>query len=159
MLGELLRSRQDAIGHLWLELTLATYRSDAAGFMMAQKNPFANPVGQTLAKDLQALLNDLVNEAEPESVCTHLEEIIKIRAVQDFTPAEGVRFVFLLKDAIRDVLTAELADPDVQVELYDFDSRIDQVALFAFDIFAMCREKVYSLRLNEIRKGYVAPAG
>ena len=159
MLGDLLRSRQERIGDRWFELTLATYRSDAAQFMTAQKNPFANPVGRHLDEDLRAVLSALLDDAAPEIICGHLEDIIKVRAIQEFTPAKAVCFVFLLKDAIRDVLGDEPQHREDLAALSDLETRIDQVALFAFDIFAKCREKVYSLRLNEIRKGYVQPSG
>ena len=95
---------------------------------------------------------------DPERLCSHLEEIIKIRAVQEFTPAKAVSFVFLLKDAIRAQLGDDAKDPRAREELRAIDTRVDQLALFAFDVYVMCREKVFSLRLNEIRKGYVNPA-
>ena len=159
MLEDILRAKQDAVGERWLALTTATYRTDTAHFLTAQKNRFANPVGQTLARTLPALVAEVIRGSDPVGVCTHLEEIIKIRAIQDFTPAEAVSFVFLLKDAIRQEIAPDLDRPEIRDELHEIETRIDQIALFAFDIFVKCREKVYSLRLNEIRKGYARSSG
>lgn len=158
MLEQLLRERKETIGRRWLELTLATYHADAAPFLTLQDDRFANPVGQTLAHATRALLDELLEGMDPVRLCTQLEEIIKIRAVQEFSPAEAVSFVYHLKDAIREVADGALDGPDAWRELRAIEARIDQLALFAFDVYVMCREKVFSLRLNEIRKGYVTPA-
>ena len=36
-------------------------------------------------------------------------------------------------------------------ELFEFESKIDQLCLIAFDIYMQCREKVYLIRANETR--------
>jgi hypothetical protein len=155
MLRELLQRKKAAIGERWLDKTLSTYRSDTATFLKRQKDPFANPVGQTLNHGTRALLDELLDGMDPTSLRFHLEDIIKIRAIQDFSPSEAVSFVFLLKLAIREELALELEDPRIAAELLDFEIRIDQLALFAFETFTRCREKVFELRLGEIRRGTV----
>ena len=157
MLADLLQRNSAAIKERWLERTLASYRQDSAGFFMQQKDRFANPVGQTLASETAAIVDCLLADADPGDLCLHLEEIVKIRAVQEFAPSEAVSFVFLLKDTIREELAGELSAQELLTELSAFEARIDQMALFAFDIFVKWREKVYSLRLREIRAGYVQP--
>ena len=150
--------KKTAIGERWLDMTLASYPVDASAFLKMQDNRFSNPVGQTLAQGITDILDELLADMNPERLCSHLEEIIKIRAVQEFSPAQAVSFVYLLKDAIREELGDEATDPRAQAALHEIDTRVDQLALFAFDVYVMCREKVFSLRLNEIRKGYVTPA-
>jgi hypothetical protein len=157
VLDELLQRNSGPIKERWLELTLASYRQDAAGFFMKQKDRFANPVGQTLATETGAIVDSLLARADATDLCLHLEEIVKIRAVQEFTPSEAVSFVFLLKDTVREVLADELSEGGLPSELVAFEGRIDQMALFAFDIFVKWREKVYSLRVREIKAGYVQP--
>ena len=158
MLEDLLRSRRETVGQRWLELVLATYPAEATSFLSLQENRFANPVGQTTTHGLRALLDEFLDGMEPERVCAHLDELMKIRAVQKFSPSEAVRIVYHLKDAIREAVNDALDTPQAWAELRDLESRVDQLALFTFDVYVMCREKVFSLRLNEIRKGYVNPA-
>jgi len=155
VLADLLQKNGTAIKERWLDLTLASYRSDTAGFLLAQKDRFANPVGQTLAEETGAIVDGLFGEEDPGDLCLHLEEIIKIRAIQEFTPSEAVSFVFLLKDAIRGELAGLLHEAGIQAELKEIEDRIDQMVLFSFDIFVKWREQVYSMRLREIRAGYV----
>jgi len=137
----------------------ASYRPEMAGYLEREPNAFANPVGQIIAAETGAILDGLCTGTDPRRLCAHLEEILKIRAVQEFSPAESVSFVFLLKDAIRKEIEAELQDPTALAELHEIETLIDQMVLFAFDIFEKWREKVYSLRLNEARAGMVPVAG
>jgi hypothetical protein len=157
VLADLLQRNSAAIKERWLKRTLASYPQDSTGFFLQTKDRFANPVGQTLATETGALVDCLMDGADAAELCLHLEEIVKIRAVQDFTPSEAVSFVFLLKETIREELRGDLSEPRLLAELVAFEDRIDQMALFAFDIFVKWREKVYSLRVREIKAGYVQP--
>ena len=78
-----------------------------------------------------------------------IDPIIRIRAIQDFTPAKAIRFVFDLKDVIHNAANTEVSDHRNQRALY---KRIDNLALLAFDVYMQCREKIYDLKANEMRK-------
>jgi len=149
---ELLHKKKNAIHELWLDKTLDTYPADAAKFFKDQGNQFANPVGQTIAGGTAATLDALLAGADPEIICSHLHDVLKVRAVQEFSAARAVGFVFLLKDAIHEELAREQFAIDQVAELQRLDRQIDQVALFAFDMFVKCREQVYELRLAEIKR-------
>ena len=77
-----------------------------------------------------------------------LEEV-RIRAVQDLSASEAVGFVFLLKQAVRDVLPGKHG-------LSGLHDRIDRLTLEAFDRFVACREKIYELRMREVRNRTLA---
>jgi len=146
-----LHSRRAIIARRWLEKTLETYAPDASAFFEQQKDPFANPVGQALRTGTRALVDCLLDGMDAEKICGCLEEIVKIRSIQDFTPAQAVSFVFSLRQVVREELGAEL-DPGRLDELAELDSRIDQMALFAFDIYAKCRERLYDIRVDEVKR-------
>jgi hypothetical protein len=38
------------------------------------------------------------------------------------------------------------------VDFNDFDSRVDALALKTFDLYMNCREKVYELKTNELKR-------
>jgi hypothetical protein len=81
-----------------------------------------------------------------------LEAIIRIRAVQDFSPAEAVGFVFLLKRAVREVLEGASSGSlpaNMQSEL---EARIDALALSAFEIYTRCREQLFEIRVREAQR-------
>ena len=80
-----------------------------------------------------------------------IDNIVRIRAVQDYSPSQATAFIFLLKKAIRNEVTTELREDQLFNEYMEFESRIDELALFTFDIHMMCREKIYELKVNEIK--------
>jgi hypothetical protein len=157
-LKSLMQERKDAILQRWLEATMATYAKDMSLFLDKQKDPFANPVGHSLRDGTRGVIECLLEGMETEKICGHLNEMIKVRAIQDFSPSQAVSFVFLLKRVIREEIR-ESADRQLAGELAEMDAQIDQVALFAFDIYVKCREKVYELRVNEVKRNVSAVMG
>ena len=171
-LAELLQKNQDAIIGRWFEFALATYGGAAPAAFKRQKDPFANPVGHSLRVGTRNIFAALLSgmdggkgdsgEMDLEKIRQDLHDIVKIRAVQEFPASEAVGFVFQLKEAVRVELAgtklagakqAEAAnDPRFRRELAKLESQIDQVALAAFDIFVQCREQVYDLRVNEVKR-------
>jgi len=71
--------------------------------------------------------------------------------VQDFSPSQAIGFIFLLKKAIREVLESGIRGKPVLEEWMEFQSRIDQLALLAFDVYMECREKICEIRVNEAK--------
>ena len=152
----LLQEKKTAIVERWLGYALATYAPETSAFFGRGRDQFANPVGHALRTGTQAVFESLLDGIDAEEVCRHLEEIIKIRAIQDFSPSQAVSFVFLLKKAVREELGKETIDALLAAELEGFDGSVDQIALFAFDIYARCREQVHELRVNEVNRSVAA---
>ena len=155
-LRRLLREKKGAIGRRWLEDTLASYAPETGAFLGRGKDRFANPVGHTLSAGTKGVFESLLEGMDPAGICRHLDEMIRIRAIQDFTPSQAVSFVFLLKQAVRAELGNEAGNSRLMAELEEFDARVDQIALLAFDIFVRCREQVYELRVNEVKRSVKA---
>jgi hypothetical protein len=150
---ELLQENKDAIVQRWLEDVLATYPGEsAAAFFGRRKDPFANPVGHCLRVGTRGIFEALLDGMDAEKIRQHLHEIIKIRAVQQFSASQAVCFVFHLKEAIRAELGKAVTDPRFSSELAKIDGQIDRIALVAFDVFVQCREQVCELRVNEVKR-------
>lgn len=145
-----LKDKKPAILKKWFDAVADTYPENTAGFLKKPKAQFANPVGYTLAEGLDGLFESLLQEMIPETVKTFLDGIVRIRAIQDFAPSEAVAFIFKLKKIVRQELGGEvLLMPGMTDELTAFDSTIDDLALFSFDIYVKCREKIYELKAKE----------
>jgi hypothetical protein len=151
-LKTLLAQKRKAILDRWLSKILKTYPADAVGFMSRNTNRFGNPVRYTLSHEIEILFNALVGDVQAGSVNAALEQINKIRAVQDFTPSQAVAYVFLLKTAIREELNGELNGNGVIEDMLSLESRIDGLALMAFDSYMRCREKLFEVKCNDIRR-------
>jgi hypothetical protein len=151
-LRQLLLERREAIARSWLEGALATYPGDSPAIFAREKDPFANPVGHSLRVGTERMLDALLLDTDAGEVREQLQNIMKIRAVQPFAPSQAVGFVLRLREIIRAELGGVAADPRFASELADLDAQIDRIALAAFDKFVECREQVYELRVNEVKR-------
>ncbi len=136
----------------WFQATVESYPAETAQFLKNQKDPFANPVGKTTYQSLAALIDALATGAGREVMATALDPILRIRAVQTFTPSKATRFIFSLKQIIRQHLPDP--GPDSGVDMNGMDRQIDEMALAAFDIYVACREKIYELKATESRNQF-----
>lgn len=150
-LKNLLSEKKAAILERWFDEIVETYPSDTSNFLKEKKDCFANPVGSTILEGIEGLFAELLNGMNAEKISSVLDNIVRIRAVQDFTPARAVAFIFLLKKVIREELEEEIKENLLFEELSDFESKIDEIALSAFDIYIRCREKLYEIKANEVR--------
>ncbi len=151
-LKQFLTEHKSAIQKKWFDAIAETYPSETSNFLKKQKAQFTNPVGYTLAEGLEHLFESLLKGMIPEDVSRYLDSIVRIRAIQEFAPSEAVSFMFRLKGVIRQELGPEnLKQQGIAEELATFDSAIDDLALYAFDLYMKCREKIYELKANEAR--------
>jgi len=150
--AELLAAKKQEILESWFQVTVDSYPAETARFIKNQKDPFANPVGRTTYQGLDALVEALTAGAGREVMAKALDPILRIRAVQTFTPSKATSFVFSLKQIIRQHLPGEGRDAGVNMD--GLDRQIDEMAMAAFDIYVACREKIYELKATESRKQF-----
>jgi len=151
-LKQTLQENERAILDRWLDNVLATYPEKAAVAFRRQKDPFANPVGHSLRVGTQAIFEVLVDDWDEAKVRESLLEIIRIRAVQEISPARAVGFVFGIRQAIQAALGESVLGATPTSELQELEQQIDRIALCAFDIYVECRENVYKLRIDEVKR-------
>jgi hypothetical protein len=151
MLKELLVQQREAILNRWFDRILETYPADTQGFLRSQKNQFANPVGNTISEGMAALFDALVGGAEPDWSSPFLDRMIRVRAVQSFSPSKALGFIFGLKEVVRKELGRAASEREVAEELRELERRVDALALSAFDLYMQCRERLYEIRANEVK--------
>ena len=150
-LEKILEKNKAAIAKKWFNRAAQTYAIDTAEFLKSQTDPFANPVGNAMMTGLDGILDQLIHTMDPKALHSHLDSIIRIRAVQAFDPSQAIAFILSLKKVLRDYLAKELIDSRLAAEFIEIESKIDQICLMAFDIYMQCREKVYQISANETR--------
>ncbi len=151
-LEDLLKQKAAPIRERWLNLIIDTYPADSQRFFREQKDRFANPVGTTLSRAVQTLYDELLHGMDPEKVNASLDEIVRIRAVQDFPPARAMAFMFLLKKVLREELHQEIKQStEACEELMALEARVDEMALRGFDLYMNCRERIYEIRAREAK--------
>ena len=149
-LEELLLQRASRILKRWTDLIFDTYASDARRFLRKQKDPFANPVGSTIYREIETFYREFIGPADPERLACALDAVIRIRAVQEFSASGAVGFLFLLKKIIREETVKEIRENRIpQDELLALESRLDDAALAGIDVYMRCKEQVYAIRARE----------
>lgn len=151
-LDKLLEQREAAIVALWVDHVVNTYAPDSAHFYKNQKDQFANPVGVTFSESLGAVFAALRTGADRETLNTHLDPVLRIRAIQSFTPAQALAFIVDLKSILRTHLKEVHNDAGLQRELNRFEDQIDALLLIAFDVYSACREKLFELKVSTERE-------
>ena len=149
-ISSLLLEKKPKLLKKWFDLILETYPPDTAIFLKGQKNRFANPVGHTIFEGTEGILDQLLQGNDADSISAFLDNIIRIRAIQNFTPSQAVGFIFLLKKAIRAELANEIREQQMHEELFMLESKIDELISISFDIYIKYREKIYKMRANEL---------
>jgi hypothetical protein len=150
-LTQLLQRHKRTILDQWFDLLLESYPSDTAVFIKSQKDPFHNPVGDAAHRGMEALFGGIIEGMDSDTATSFLDPIIRIRAIQKFTPAQAVLFVFQLKSVLQKQFRKELTDPDVNGQFQQIMDRIDDLGLLAFNIYVQCRETLYQIQADEIR--------
>ncbi len=150
-LAEAFRNHREKIVDKWVEYTLSSYVS--SGFFVKEHDIFANPVGGNIREALGKLFLLLSKGADSKELVPALEQIISIRSVQEFTPSQAVSPLNAVKHITREVLGADKERKHLVAELYDFEFAVDLAMLAAFDIFMQYRERLYQVRIQEIKSG------
>ena len=149
-LKDVLKEKKSRIVKKWFEAVLETYHENARGPLGKREAQFTNPVGYNLSQGIEGLFDATLEGLIPDDVSRFLDDMIRIRAVQAFTPSQAVAFIFEAKRIVRKELANELLhDQRMREELEAWDSAVDDLVLFSFDIYMQCREKIYDLKANE----------
>ncbi len=149
---DVIKEKKTVIADRWLEEIYATYQDEAARFLRSKKDQFANPMGHAIRTGTHGICEQVFGDMDVEILCAHLQEIVKMRAIQDMAPSQALSFVFLLRKAMADVLDTKDKNENEVAAIMEYDHRVDQVALFAFDIFTKCRQQIYDMRINELKR-------
>jgi hypothetical protein len=150
-LAEALRKHREKIVNRWVEYTLSTYKSSS--FFLKERDAFANPVGGNTRQALERLFPLLAENADSREFADPLEQIMRIRSVQEFTASQAVAPIHAVKHITREVLAADKQSCGLTNDLYDFEFAVDLAVLAAFDIYMQCRERLYQVRIREIKSG------
>jgi hypothetical protein len=142
-----LRNNREQVLALWEESALDLYPAETVRFLKREKDRFQNPVGHATHQALDTLLRGMAEGKTPSEMKEAVDKIMRVRAVQDFSPAQALAFVFALRRFVR-----EVADETTPAGFDDLDAYVDRLALVAFDSYLNCREKLYELRASESRR-------
>ncbi len=128
----------------WVETTIQNYSPETARVLAKDSNRFDNPVGAITKETLEAALNLICEGFDRDSMEKVLDPLIRIRAVQTFTAADAVEFLFALKQIARNLIGEK--------NLEGFDQVIDEMILAGFNRYLKCREDIFLLKATESKR-------
>ena len=151
MIKEILRQKKDIIVSKWIQSIIDTYPLETSSFLRQQKNRFSNPVGHIIVDTAEKIFEAVLSGNQTLEIKILLNDIIKVRAVQDFLPSHAAGFILSLKQIIREELKEGIKDESMFNEFLEILAGIDRVTLIAFDLFMEAREKIFQIRMNEMK--------
>jgi hypothetical protein len=136
----------------WYKRMIESYPPEMRNFWENNENRFTQPVPYTMTLAMQKIYRELIKPLPNEQwVYSELESMMRICAVQNLRPSDAVRVFFQLKDIIREeAVKTETLDSFLEI-FQKIEEYLDQWILRAFDIYMEFREKIYELRMKEIR--------
>lgn len=150
-LREALHNNRYKIVDRWVEYTLSTYESSS--FFKKEKDAFSNPIGGTVRSALKELFPLFSQGGDAAMYNKPLSQIMHLRSVQEFSPSQAVAPLNAVKHITREILASDKETKNLVNELYDFEFAVDLAMLAAFDLYMGCREKIYKVRIDEIKSG------
>lgn len=150
-LAKVLEENRDAILRKWYDRILGSYPRAATDLLANHRDRFRNPVGHAIREGIGPILDQILSGMDPVTLRDALDRIVRIRSVQEFTPSGAVGFMFELKPVIREALNGGLSESRGPAALAAIESRIDSVALLAFDKYTECREQLHEVRVKQLR--------
>lgn len=137
---------------LWTNLVFDTYPFETTGFLRTKDDAFGNPVAHMTREAAGALYDAVIGEhVEIEHTKKALDRFVKLRAVQKFSPSQGLAVFSLMKPLLREHVLPEFIARNDLASYLETESRIDSLMLLAFDMYVEDREILADSRIAEIR--------
>lgn len=152
MVLELLEKRQGIILEEWRALMRSSYPPETAVLLGRDPDRFLNPVGHAVTRETGTILRGLLAGEDVRALADSIDGLVKIHAVQALPPSQAVGFIFLLKKAIKKALGDAASAAEMAREIAKLESRLDDAALLAFDLYMRRRERVHEIRARELRE-------
>jgi hypothetical protein len=159
MIRELLREQRSTIVRRWMESIVGTYPPETSTFLASENNRFSNPVGHAISECARRLFDEIVDGGQKDRMRLALDGLIKIRVVQDFSPSQAVGFIFSLRRIMIEELRQPINGAEQLIEFLEVESDIDAAALAAFEMYTDAREKIFQIRVKEMKSRSAVDCG
>lgn len=143
------------ISSKWSEFIYATYPFDTTGFLRSRKNEFANPVGHATEKAVGIMVDAICGEEMADGIVeSALADLIRVRAIQQFTPEQATGIIFCVKPLLRELILPTLFETEKFKTFLEMESRVDSLCLMAFRMYSEDRERMHMLKVDEYKRRY-----
>ena len=150
---DLLTENKADIVEKWIDHVLNCYPADTARIFKRQRDKFANPVGYHVTNTLTQVYKALIGDEELSELQEVLEDLVKILAIQTAKPSDAASFIYMLKYVAAEECRKKGIDNFKLNDWLAFEAKVDAVAYAVFDLYMASRERLYQVRINELKSG------
>ena len=136
---KIFREQRAVIVEGWINAGLFDL-SPSNDWLLRTKNDLTNPVGDATMKPPASLVTIAGEHVTPQKIKHALDRFVRLRAVQQYTPSQGLGVFFLMKPLLREHILPLCREKEDLAEYLDAESRLDSVTLLAFDLYSAARE-------------------
>lgn len=147
-----LNDKRNDIIEKWQNAIIDTYPQPAGKFLHGNKNQFANPIGFTVNKELPNIFQQLITDMNADVLKKSISDIIRIRAVQQFTPNEATSFILLLKTIIKNEIFQFINDKEMIESYFKLEGNIDKMMAIAYESYLDMRMIMADIKLDEVKR-------
>jgi hypothetical protein len=134
----------------WTEAIIKTYPEEGAKFFSGSSNRFSNPVGHVFQNNVERIFLTLARGLDVAECTKDLDGILRIRAVQGFTPSAALCFIPALKEIVYSEASRQFPQENLTAALHDWNVTVDQLTMLGFDIYMGCRELLWKQKANQL---------
>ncbi|MCR6544870.1 RsbRD N-terminal domain-containing protein [Dehalobacterium formicoaceticum] len=152
-LAEFFQEHKASLIESWFEAILNQYPQETVRIFRNKKNPFGNPVGYNLRQGVEGIVDWFTQKEKKEDVAVSLDKIIRIWAVQDFSPSQTLSFLknfkHIVEKQMKDYYTHQ---EELWINWQEFAGQIDFLLLMSMDIYTECRENLYQIKVDQANR-------
>jgi thiol-disulfide isomerase/thioredoxin len=151
-LSKLLKPHLKEIAEEWFREVINTYPDESVKFLMKDKKKFANPVGFNISQEISAITEELITFEDNDLLIESIDNLMRIRAVQDMKPSQATAIFLPLKEIIEKYLVVKKGN-NIK-EYIEMCRRIDYLTSLGFDSYVKMVKKIYDIKSNEVEKRF-----
>jgi hypothetical protein len=136
----------------WQSLAMSSYASHNLLNGKTGTGRFTDPISYVTIENTTRLYDLLISEVNDVDYLAPLEEICRLRAVQDIQPSSALSFIPALKQLVREELADEIGKGLFSDELENLDKHIDNINAMAVNTYSGCIARINQVRINEMKR-------
>jgi hypothetical protein len=144
--------KKDKILDDWLKHLMLHYDYNKLDYLEKEKDPFLNPVKYIFTSALESIFAYIFDGEELEAVYQNIEKLIKLLALNGPKASEALGPFVFFKHYINALFMSSFSLEEKMEEYNEIMNIFDNLLLKIFDMYVQCREKIYEVRINEIKR-------
>ena len=153
-INDVIDKKRTSILKSWFNAIVESYPEGAGKYLNNTKNKFSNPIGYTIEHALPPILDAVIRCDVNKAAEKSLDDIIRIRAVQEIEPADALNFINFLRAIIISEISSYINTNSGLNEFLLLEKTFESMTNYAFNSYVKFREKIYEIKANERLKTF-----